>query len=171
MRNRFVPHPMRISFDLDEVLFVRPETHKTEPPLPFPLRCVFKERLRLGTPELIHELQRQGFEVWAYTSSYRTERYIRNLFRLYKVRFDSIVNAQRHERDVQARHKERMPNKMPNYYHISLHVDDEPVIAALGREHGFNVHMVFEQDDDWVAKIIARAQKIRNNMKSSQNGQ
>ena len=31
-------HKMRVSFDLDEVLFVNPETHKTEPRLPFPLR-------------------------------------------------------------------------------------------------------------------------------------
>ena len=31
---------MRVSFDLDEVLFVSPATHKTEPPLPFPLRNI-----------------------------------------------------------------------------------------------------------------------------------
>ena len=28
---------MRVSFDLDEVLFVSPKTHKTEPPLSFPI--------------------------------------------------------------------------------------------------------------------------------------
>ena len=44
---------MRVSFDLDEVLFVSLKTHKTEPLLPFPLRNFFPERLRLGTPELI----------------------------------------------------------------------------------------------------------------------
>ena len=69
---------MRVSFDLDEVLFVSPETHKTEPPLPFPIRRFFPERLRLGTPELIRSLQQEhGCEVWVYTSSFRTERYIR----------------------------------------------------------------------------------------------
>ena len=41
---------MRVSFDLDEVLFVSPLTHKTEPQLPFPLKYFFQERLRLGTP-------------------------------------------------------------------------------------------------------------------------
>lgn len=158
---------MRISFDLDEVLFVLPETHRTEPPLPFPLRLMYKERLRLGAPALIRELQRQGFEVWVYTSSFRTERYIRRLFSLYGVRFDSIVNGQRHEREVQADHKQRLPNKMPNHYHIALHIDDEPVIAASGRDHGFNVFLLFAQDDDWAEKIIARAQTIRKNMQSS----
>ena len=56
---------MRVSFDLDEVLFVSPETHKTEPPLAFPLRILFKERLRLGTPELLRRMQELGYEVWA----------------------------------------------------------------------------------------------------------
>ena len=41
---------MRVSFDLDEVLFVSKKTHKTEPLLPFPLRNFFPERIRLGTP-------------------------------------------------------------------------------------------------------------------------
>jgi len=83
---------MRISFDLDEVLFVDPKTFKTEPPLPFPLNRIFIERLRKGTVDLIHKLQEEGFEVWVYTSSFRSELYIRNLFRNYGVKFDQIVN-------------------------------------------------------------------------------
>ena len=72
---------MRISFDLDEVLFVSPQTHKTEKSLPFPLNRIFRERLRFGTPDLIRTLQQSGDQVWVYTSSFRTEKYIRNLFR------------------------------------------------------------------------------------------
>ena len=83
---------MRVSFDLDEVLFVSPETHKTEPPLIFPLRILYKERLRLGTPALLRRLQELGYEVWIYTSSFRSEKYIRRLFRCYGVRLDGIVN-------------------------------------------------------------------------------
>lgn len=163
-KRRFVPAPMRVSFDLDEVLFVLPETHKVEPALPFPFCHLFKERLRLGTPALIKELQRQGFEVWVYTSSFRSERYIRTLFRLYGVKFDGIVNGERHEREVQAGHKERLPNKMPNHYQISLHVDDEAIIAISGRDHGFNVYQLFAQDDEWAEKIIARVHTIQKNM-------
>ena len=54
------PLKMRVSFDLDEVLFVSPKTHKTEPPLPFPLNKLYRERLRLGTPDLLRTLQAQG---------------------------------------------------------------------------------------------------------------
>ena len=152
---------MRVSFDLDEVLFVSPKTHRTEPSLPFPLRNVFRERLRLGTPALIHTLQGMGYEVWVYTSSFRSEAYIRRLFRCYGVKFDGIVNGERHLREVQRDRKERLPQKVPSHYRISLHVDDESVIVTSGRQMGFNVYQLDAQDDNWKEKVIARADEIR----------
>jgi len=152
---------MRISFDLDEVLFVSPETHKTEPPLVFPLNRIFRERLRLGTPELINELQKLGYEVWVYTSSFRSERYIRGLFRFYGVRFDGIVNGSRHLREVQRDNKTILPQKLPNRYQISLHIDDEAVICSWGAHYGFRTYQLDAQDDDWKEKIINRAGEIR----------
>ena len=151
---------MRVSFDLDEVLFVSPGTHKTEPPLHFPLNRVFRERLRLGTPELIHELQSLGYAVWIYTSSFRSERYIRRLFRLYGVRLDGIVNGERHLREVQRDRRETLPQKLPNRYRISLHVDDEAVIASWGRQYGFKTYLLNAQDDGWKEKIVQYAEKI-----------
>ncbi len=153
---------MRVSFDLDEVLFVSPNTHKTEPPLWFPLNKIFKERLRLGTPDLIHELQKLGYEVWVYTSSFRSERYIRWLFRCYGVRFDGIVNGNRHLREVQQKSRTILPQKLPNRYRISLHIDDESVVCSWGREYGFKTYQLDAQDDDWKEKIIQRAEEIKN---------
>lgn len=152
---------MRVSFDLDEVLFVNPETHKTEPPLGFPFNLVFKERLRYGTPELIRKLQEEDVEVWVYTSSFRSERYIKTLFALYKVKFNSIVNGHRHLKEVQGNRKEALPQKMPCRYRISLHIDDESVICTAGKAYGFNVYQLNAHDDDWKEKILERVYKIR----------
>lgn len=152
---------MRVSFDLDEVLFVSPKTHKTEPPLPFPLNRIFKERLRLGTPDVVRTLQEMGFEVWIYTSSFRSEGYISQLFRFYGVHFDGIVNGNRHLKEVQRNNKTVLPQKLPNRYRISLHVDDESVICSLGPQYGFKAYQLDAQDDDWKEKIIARAEQIR----------
>ena len=152
---------MRVSFDLDEVLFVSPQTHKTEPPLPFPFNRIFVERLRLGAPDLIRQLQALGYEVWVYTSSYRTEKYIKGLFRLYGVRFDGIVNATRHLKEVQRDSKTILPQKMPNRYRISLHIDDEMVICTSGRQYGFHTYHLDAEDADWKDKIIARANEIK----------
>ncbi len=153
---------MRVSFDLDEVLFVSPNTHKTEQKLLFPLNMIFIERLRLGTPSLIKELQELGYEVWVYTSSFRSERYIRTLFLLYGVKFDGIVNGNRHLNEVQKNSSTILPQKIPSRYRISLHVDDEEVICSWGREYGFDTYKLEAQDDDWKDKIIARAGEIRN---------
>ena len=164
---------MRVSFDLDEVLFVSPQTHKTEPALPFPLNRIYKERLRLGTPELIRELQRLGYEVWIYTSSFRTEKYIRRLFRCYGVRLDGIVNGERHQREVQRNNKTPLPQKLPNRYRISLHVDDETVVCSWGREYGYEAYQLNAQDDDWKDKIIQKAEEVKRKeqlMRKKRNG-
>ena len=161
MKNLTQTNGMRVSFDLDEVLFVSPKTHKTEPALAFPLNKIFIERLRLGTPELINKLQAMGYEVWVYTSSFRSERYIRTLFRLYGVHFDGIVNGNRHLKEVQRNNRTILPQKLPNHYRISLHVDDEAVICSLGAQYGFRTYQLEAQDDDWKEKIIARAEEIR----------
>lgn len=152
---------MRVSFDLDEVLFVLPETHKTEPAPFFPFNLIFKERLRLGTPELIKELQKLGFEVWVYTSSFRSEKYIRRLFGLYGVKFDGIVNAQRHLKEVQRDNKTTLPQKLPSKYRISLHIDDESIVCTMGRQYGYRTYQLNAQDDEWKEKIISRAEEIR----------
>lgn len=154
---------MRVSFDLDEVLFVSPETHKTEPALPFPLNRIFKERLRLGTPDLINSLQDMGYEVWVYTSSFRSIRYIRLLFFFYGVKFDDIVNGTRHLKEVQRNRKEILPQKLPNRYRISLHIDDESIVCSMGRQYGYNTYQLNAEDDDWKEKIIKRAEEIRSN--------
>ena len=161
MRKKPETEKMRVSFDLDEVLFVSPETHKTEPELRFPLNRIYKERLRLGTPDLIKELQHLGYEVWVYTSSFRSEGYIRRLFRCYGVRFDGIVNGTRHLKEVQGNNKTTLPQKLPNRYRISLHIDDEEVICSAASQYGFRAFQLNAQDDDWKEKIIQRAEQIK----------
>ncbi len=152
---------MRVSFDLDEVLFVSPKTHQTEPELLFPLNKIFKERLRLGTPDLINSLQGLGYEVWVYTSSFRSELYIKWLFRFYRVRFDGIVNGTRHLNEVQKGHREILPQKVPGRYNISLHVDDESVICSYGREYGFDAYQLDAPDEMWKEKIIEKAAQVK----------
>ncbi|MBQ3761095.1 MAG: HAD family hydrolase [Clostridia bacterium] len=167
MRKRQKKDGMRASFDLDEVLFVSPGTHKTEPPLRFPFKYFYRERLRLGTPDLIRTLRKLGYEVWIYTSSFRSDGYIRRLFRHYGVRLDGIVNGDRHKREVQSKSLTPLPQKMPARYHISLHVDDEDVICSGALLHGFEAYKLDAQDDEWKEKIIACADRIR---RQSANG-
>ena len=76
------------------------------------------------------------------------------------MRLDGIVNGDRHLREVQRNNKTILPQKLPNRYRISLHIDDEEVICSLGPQYGFRTYQLNAQDDDWKEKIIARAEEI-----------
>ena len=97
-----------------------------------------------------------------YTSSFRTGKYIRSLFRHYHVRFDGIVNAQRHLKEVQRDNKTILPQKLPSKYRISLHIDDESIVCSLGRQYGYNTYQLNAEDDELKDKILNRAEQIRN---------
>ncbi len=153
---------MKVSFDLDDTLFVSEKKFKVEPSLRLPMKYIYKERLRAGTVELMNYIQSEGIELWIYTTSFRSERYIRGLFRCYGIKPDQVVNGQRHADEVQKGHAEGMPSKYPSKYRIDLHIDDDISVAQNGRTYGFRVFTVGEQDDEWAEKIKAEIAKIRN---------
>ena len=94
-------------------------------------------------------------------SFFRSEGYIRRLFRLCGVRFDGIVNGHRHLREVQRGHKTVLPQKLPNRYPISLHIDDEEVICTSAAQFGFRAYQLNAQDDTRKEKILQRVARIR----------
>lgn len=153
---------MRVSFDLDDTLFVDPKKFKTENALHFPFNKIYQERLRLGTVALFKYLKENGIEAWIYTTSFRSERYIRGLFRRYGIRLCEVVNGERHEREVQRGGREAMPSKYPAKYRIDLHVDDDVSVKQNGDTYGFGVHIIGEDDEQWTEKIIKKIEKIRS---------
>ncbi len=156
---------MIVSFDLDDTLFVSPDKFKTEKELVFPLNKIYKERLRLGTKYLFQQLQSKNIETWIYTTSFRTEKYIRGLLRCYGIKVSQVVNGERHLKEVQRDKKEPMPSKYPSRYRIDLHIDDDISVAENGKIYGFKVHIVSTQDEEWTNKIL---QKVENMMIKSQ---
>ncbi|MDE6774858.1 MAG: HAD family hydrolase [Ruminococcus sp.] len=154
---------MIVSFDLDETLFVNPEKVPTEKTLKFPFCRIYRDRLRAGTVELLKWINKSDIQLWVYTTSYRSEKYIRNIFRHYRIRIDYIINGKRHAEEVQSIKKEIMPSKYPAKYHIDLHVDDEISVYQNGIAHGFRVYLLKENDSEWVDKLKAEINRIKNN--------
>ena len=153
---------MRVSFDLDDTLFVSPENFKTEKELKFPFNKIFKERLRYGATDLLNFIREQGIELWIYTTSFRSELYIRSLFWCYGVKLDQIVNGERHQKEVQADKRESMPSKYPSKYRIDLHIDDDISVAQNGKTYGFKVFVIGGQDDLWAEKVKQQIMDIKN---------
>lgn len=154
---------MIVSFDLDETLFVNPEKVPTEDNLSFPLNKIYKDRLRKGTSELLKWINNNNIELWIYTTSFRSERYIKSIFRHYGIKIDNIINGKRHEKEIQKNNTERLPSKYPAKYHIDLHIDDEISVYQNGISYGFRVYLLKENDILWTENIkneILRIKKI-----------
>jgi hypothetical protein len=107
--------------------------------------------MRAGTKDLMAELLRRGCEIWIYTTSYRTPRYLRGWFGCLGVALSGVVNQTRHDRIV----GRSGPSKLPPAFGIDLHVDDSEGVALEGERYGFSVVVVSPGDLDWTARVLA----------------
>lgn len=71
------------------------------------------------------------------------------------------MNGFRHQKEVQRNNKTILPQKLPNRYRISLHVDDEEAVCSMAGQYGFRAYKLFAQDDEWKEKILQRAEQIK----------
>lgn len=156
---------MIISFDLDETLFVNPQKIPVEEPLKFPFNKIYMDRLRAGAVDLLTWINKSDVELWIYTTSYRSERYISGIFKHYGIRIDNIINGKRHAEEVQGSKKEIMPSKYPAKYHIDLHVDDEISVYQNGIAHGFRVYLLKEDDTEWVDNLKTEINRIKKRVR------
>lgn len=144
---------MRISFDIDDTL-VCGLAVPTEQFVPWWLRWRYRETLRRGTRDLMHELLGRRCELWIYTTSFRPPRRLRSWFASFGVRLGGVVNQHRHNQIV----GRRGPSKYPPAFGIDLHIDDSPGVAEEGRHHGFRVLVVSPDDLAWGERILAEVE-------------
>jgi hypothetical protein len=140
---------MRVSFDIDDTLVCHTAL-ATEQHVPRWRRLWYSERLRSGTKALMGELVRRRCQLWVYTTSYRSPRYLRGWFRCLGVRLAGVVNQAEHDRVV-GRHG---PSKYPPAFGIDLHVDDSEGVGLEGQRYGFAVVVVSPEDPDWTARVL-----------------
>lgn len=142
---------MRIAFDLDNTLIRCGHDFPLEKPQRRLLaKLLSGEQLREGIKALTDYCRRQDWEVWVYTTSYRSAWHIRKLFWLHDISLDGVVNQQRHNREVQAR-----CTKHPPTFGIDLLIDDSEGVRIEGERHGFRVLVVAPGDAQWAAKVQA----------------
>lgn len=105
--------------------------------------------------ELFDFCRQQQWEVWIYTTSYRSAFYIRKLLWVYGLRADGIVNQARHDRQVRVR-----STKHPPTFGIDVLLDDSRGVELEGQRLGFAVIQLEPTDADWVATARARLQLL-----------
>jgi hypothetical protein len=144
---------MRISFDVDDTL-VCDASVPIEQFVPWWWRWRYPELLRRGTRDLMRELVEAKHELWIYTTSYRSSRYLRRWFRTCGIPIFGVVNQQKHDLVV----GRQGPSKYPPAFGIDLHVDDSEGVREEGQRHGFAVVVVSPSDRDWVTRALQAVQ-------------
>ena len=140
---------MRVAFDLDNTLIRCGHDFPLETPQRRILaRLLSNEQLRHGIKGLTDYCRQQGWEVWVYTTSYRSAWRIRRLFWPHGIRLDGVVNQQRHDREARAR-----CTKHPPSFGIDLLIDDSEGVRIEGERHGFRVLVVAPEDGKWAEKV------------------
>ncbi|RSK35515.1 hypothetical protein [Hymenobacter metallilatus] len=140
---------MRLAFDLDNTLIRNNYAFPLAKPYwPLLARLFSNEGLRQGIREVVAFCREQGWEVWVYTTSYRSKWHIRRLFWLHGIRLDGVVNQQRHDRYVRVR-----CTKHPPTFGIELLVDDSEGVRLEGERHGFRVLVVRPDDERWTEAL------------------
>ena len=146
---------MRISFDLDDTLRLHGSVAVPEfQAVPWWLRPWFRERLRQGSGNLLNALEERGCDVGIYTTSSRSEMYIRRWFGCYGIRLGFVINEQVHSKVVgPVFQNRRCPSKHPGMFQIDLHIDDAVGVAMEGERHGFKTLIIDPEDKQWVDKV------------------
>ena len=106
------------------------------------------------------KIRSSGINLWIYTTSFRSEKYIKRLFKCYGIQIDNIINGARHQQEVQKDKIEPMPSKYPSYYRIDLHVDDDITVAQNGKQFGFKVVLLKGNDLNWYMELWKEIVKI-----------
>jgi hypothetical protein len=146
---------MRISFDVDDTLVCGPAV-PTEQWVPWWRRWWYPEPLRRGTRALMQELLARCCQLWIYTTSFRSPRYLRRWFASFGIPISGVVNQDRHEQVIRrSRFTGYPPSKYPPAFGIDLHVDDSEGVAMEGKEYNFRVVVISPDDLDWTSRVLA----------------
>lgn len=158
---------VRISFDLDDTL-ICPGDGTPREPRPSWHRRLFapREPLRLGARSLMQSLDESGWEIWIYTTSYRSPSAVKRWLRSYSVRVARVVNQDAHDQLPKPATSDRPPSKNPRAFDIALHVDDSEGVRIEGERHGFRVVVIGPTDPDWASKVLGAAEKVAEELAS-----
>ena len=141
---------MNISFDLDSTLIPNGKEFETENRSGV-AKLLGIEEMRIGTRELISDLQNQGHKIHIYTTSFRTKRKIRLTLKYYGIKVSRIVNEKENRKVLKSRNINS--SKFPPAFDFDLHIDDLKGVGIESERLNFKAIIVEPTDKNWIEKI------------------
>lgn len=147
-------HDKRVTLDLDEVIFRAETDPYLEKPLPPAKQKKYGWRIRLGTPALLYQLARAGYDIWVYTADYYSIDDIRDYFRAYSVNVDGIITGVQKKQENHSESAVRMEKLIANKYKKTLHIDNEMILLTEKGSWEFKEYALDVPEDSWSKKAI-----------------
>ncbi len=130
-------HEMRITLDMDEIVFSAEKDGKTEKPLPFFIRRFYPEKLRVGIPSLFSFCAASGYDIWLYSSGYKSLDYIRELLKLYHTQVTGIITGTARKAPKDTATSEAMEKLFAAKYVRTVHADNDLLLCIDSRTKDF----------------------------------
>lgn len=135
------------TIDLDEVLLTNNKPH-------FPFSLGLKESIRVNADLLISEFQTLGYDVWVYTGSYKSESYIKWLFRACGCHVDGIVNG------INGKHSKKMADIFRSKYKHIVHVSNELITCVNTETKDFESFDITADNEAWASAVALEIKKF-----------
>lgn len=137
-----------ISIDLDEVLWVKDDGAPTEK-MKYLASKRYKEKLRLGAPNLIHSLQKKGYDIWVYTSAFLPTEYIERYFRKFGIKLNGIINCFGNEKTKNIADDAELKEKIRKKYKLSCNIDSKYVFYLGSSNEQYDMIDLECEADRW----------------------
>ena len=148
---------MKISFDLDNTIIPYSNEFEVED-IPFLGKLIKAERTRAGTIELFKKLRSKKWEIWIYTTSYRSVWQIKKTFIAHGLKTTRIING-KISQDTLKKHN-CYASKNPKLFGIDLHVDDLEGVKMEGEKYQFETLIVDLKEQNWINLVLQRIEQI-----------
>ena len=152
---------MIISFDIDNTLIPYSNEFEVEKKTLLS-KLLGAEPLRKGTVDLFHELEKNGHEIWIYTTSFRSPMKLKRTFKSYGLHPSKMINEKINQK--QLRQNNCTASKNPRLFGIDIHIDDSKGVGMEGEKYNFKTIIIDTNDIGWVDKIKKRIDAIEKNL-------
>ena len=156
----------RVTFDLDEVVFLTEGSAAAEKPLRFPFNLLYKEPLRRGIPALFNFLSNNGYDVWVYTNNYYSFEHIRSYFRHYHASVTGVITGLSRKTKAGQSIKKKIDTMMADRYQTTLHIDNDVVLRTSRNSKQFDEYSL-DGASDWGQQIVDIVKRIESNEKQA----
>ncbi len=154
-------HDKRVTFDLDEVIFVHEDDTTAKERAGVIRGLIYKERLKLGVPALFHFLATKGYDIWVYTSEYYSMEYIRKLFKGYHVPVNGIVTGTSRPSGKSEADRAKVKELIQAHYPETLHIDKTGILRSFADQKEFEQYDLNGNDEDWSRELMNIIGRIR----------